>query len=154
MTLDPKPIWFGQLKWMPPVKFVDLVVNSKWPGGIEAEGAGLYIFSKLNGGLKKGVVLYVGKAAGKKQTLRRRIGVYVGRMRRAVPPKKPHAGMEMLCDFYGKTPHSLYIRWAGVAIADELEGRFHEFYEPPMNVRYEEYTFEDDEMIPLEYLGP
>lgn len=142
------PLWFGQLPWSSPTIFSALSPSSVPPG------AGLYVFTRDAGSLTPGNTLYVGKADGARQTLRNRLGVY--RRRFAAYPggsKTTHAGLELLAEYYGSHAGELYIRWAGVIVARELEGSLIGLLSPEFNQKDEHRIgYADDELIPNEYL--
>lgn len=143
-----KPVWFGQLVWSEPVN-----VGALRPAAIPP-GAGLYAFTKDAGEMTPGNVLYIGKADGARQTLRTRLQVYKRRLAAAPGGRKStHAGLEKLAAYYGSRTGELFLRWAGVVVARDLEGRLIELFDPQFNGKDEHrFGFSDQERIPDDML--
>lgn len=139
------PRWYHQLRWSEPV----LLTALNW-ADVPA-GSGLYVFTRDMSPLSPANVLYVGKSDGARQTLRNRLGVYYRRLTGGKPVK--HAGCEDLYRYFRQAGEVLFVRWAGVVVARELEGTLLSLFDPPFNHRDEHRTgFADDELIPAEML--
>jgi hypothetical protein len=142
------PRWFGQLVWSQPA----------WIGSLEPSsippGAGLYAFTTDGGALTSGNALYVGKADGARQTLRTRLQVSLRRLAAAPGGKKSkHAGLEKLAKYHGSHAGDVYVRWTGVVVARDLEGRLIEMFDPRFNGKDEHRNgFSDNELLPDDML--
>lgn len=138
------PVWYSQLRWSAP-ELVHCLDEQTIP-----LGAGLYAFTNDPTQLGAHNALYVGKADGARQTLRTRLGAYRRRFA-AYPSGKQsrHYGMERLAEYFHAHPNELYIRWAGVVVARELEGTLILMFDPRFNNKEEHrHGFADDELIP------
>lgn len=141
------PRWYSQLQWSAPQRVLDLDPEAA------PLGAGIYVYTENDLPLSPTNVLYVGKADGARQTLRSRIGVYLRRFRSPTGKPSKHAGLEQLNGHFRTRPTALFLRWAGVVAARDVEGRLIELFDPDFNNKDEHrHGFADDELIPDEYL--
>jgi hypothetical protein len=145
------PAWYGQLTWSHPIAFSKFVSDTG-TRDVVADGAGLYAFTMDPAALSPRNVLYVGKADGARQTLRKRIGVYERRLRRPQGPPSKHAGLELLCARYVASPSSMFVRWCGCILTRDVEGGLIDLFDPPCNNKEERIGLDDDELIPDIYL--
>jgi hypothetical protein len=143
-----KPKWFDQLTWSPAQQVQSLNVDLAPPG------AGLYLFTKDKEPVTAKNALYIGKSDGARQTLRNRLGVYARRFKDYPGGRKSrHAAMELLAAYNRAHPERCFVRWAGVVVARELEGRLIELFDPDFNNKDEHRCgFSDDELLPDELL--
>jgi hypothetical protein len=149
MTDAWQPVWFDQLQWSP-ARLASAVTLGMLP-----DGAGLYAFTRDAGPLSSENTLYVGKADGARQSLRRRVGVYLAHFANAKSPQSRHAGLRALKAYYLASPDALFLRWTGVVVARDLEGTLVAMLDPPFNGKDEHRMgFADDERIPEEMLFP
>jgi hypothetical protein len=136
-----RPRWFGQLRWSPAHAIATIEARSI------PEGAGIYVFTSSPGPLSRGTVLYVGKADGAIQTLRRRIGTYLSRFRGGKATR--HGGKEDLADFVSSEGAGrVFVRWAGCVMARDVEGGLIDMFEPTFNRRDEIPGIAYDETLP------
>jgi hypothetical protein len=142
------PLWYPQLKWSQP-HLVATIAQKDLP-----LGAGLYVFTRDgNIGLSDRNVLYVGKADGAGQTLQTRVGVYLRCLRSKSDKLPRHAGLRDLVAYGRASAGALFLRWAGVVVGRELEGRLIQLFDPPFNHKEEHRIgYMDDELIPEFYL--
>src|SRR5689334_2212226 len=107
------PAWFNQLEWSP-VFPIDSFITGKVSRKVISAYPGVYVFSPTEQSLRTGNALYVGKADGLQQSLRRRISIYLRRFGRIAGPASRHAGCELLFERYYKPRKVvIYLRWAG-----------------------------------------
>ncbi len=162
------PDFMKQILWSEPVTVKQLVLNAPVSAspvnGVVAtkdirlkdipNKPGLYFFTRSEQPFSVANALYAGKSDAVKAHLRKRISKYVCRFRKSITSiKRTHKGCELMNEYYRNNQTQMYVRWAVVVVAREVEGFYHEVYGPRFNSRFETPIEEYAEYIDPFYLG-